>query len=119
MKCFEARHLFSVRINTVIGHLFRLGSFCFSSEPSMTDPLKQPNQKVSSPQSEREGRSGGHLKDGNSHNPGEYASSLGATELSLNEPTRPERLEAETDLFGLAARGHPLELFDDVAWDTY
>jgi DNA polymerase III alpha subunit len=34
-------------------------------------------------------------------------------------PTRRQRLEAETDLFGFAVSGHPLELFDHVAWDTY
>ena len=28
-------------------------------------------------------------------------------------------LEAETELFGFAVSGHPLELFADVAWDTY
>jgi DNA polymerase-3 subunit alpha len=39
--------------------------------------------------------------------------------IPLNEPTRRERLEAETDLFGFAVSGHPLELFADVAWDTY
>jgi DNA polymerase III alpha subunit len=39
--------------------------------------------------------------------------------IPLNEPTRRERLEAETDLFGFAVSGHPLELFDDVAWDSY
>ncbi len=39
--------------------------------------------------------------------------------IPLNEPTRRERLEAETDLLGFAASGHPLELFADVAWDTY
>jgi DNA polymerase III alpha subunit/nucleotidyltransferase/DNA polymerase involved in DNA repair len=39
--------------------------------------------------------------------------------IPLNEPTRRERLEAETGLFGFAVSGHPLELFDDVAWDTY
>jgi error-prone DNA polymerase len=39
--------------------------------------------------------------------------------LPLHEPTRRERLESETDLFGFAVSGHPLELFDDVAWDTY
>ena len=27
--------------------------------------------------------------------------------------------EAETELFGFAVSGHPLELFPDVAWDTY
>jgi len=37
----------------------------------------------------------------------------------LREPTRRERLDAETELFGYAVSGHPLELFDDVAWDTY
>ncbi len=37
----------------------------------------------------------------------------------LSEPTRRERLEAETELFGYAVSGHPLELFDNVAWDTY
>jgi len=37
----------------------------------------------------------------------------------LREPTRRERLEAVTELFGYAVSGHPLELFADVAWDTY
>jgi error-prone DNA polymerase len=37
----------------------------------------------------------------------------------LREPTRRERLQAETELFGYAVSGHPLELFADVAWDTY
>jgi DNA-directed DNA polymerase III PolC len=37
----------------------------------------------------------------------------------LHEPTRRERLEAETELFGYAVSGHPLELFADVAWETY
>jgi DNA-directed DNA polymerase III PolC len=37
----------------------------------------------------------------------------------LSEPTRRERLEAETELFGFAVSGHPLELFPDIAWDTY
>jgi DNA polymerase III alpha subunit len=37
----------------------------------------------------------------------------------LREPTRRERLEAETELFGYAVSGHPLELFDAIAWDTY
>jgi DNA polymerase III alpha subunit len=39
--------------------------------------------------------------------------------IPLNEPSRRERLQAETDLFGFAVSGHPLELFEDVAWDTY
>ena len=39
--------------------------------------------------------------------------------IPLNEPTRLERLQSETDLFDFAISGHPLELFADVAWDTY
>lgn len=39
--------------------------------------------------------------------------------LPLNEPTRLERLQSETELFGFAVSGHPLELFPGVAWDTY
>ena len=39
--------------------------------------------------------------------------------LSVIEPTRQERLRAETELFGFAVSGHPLELFDHIAWDTY
>jgi DNA-directed DNA polymerase III PolC len=39
--------------------------------------------------------------------------------IPLNEPTRLERLQSETELFGYAISGHPLELFADVAWDTY
>ena len=39
--------------------------------------------------------------------------------IPLNEPTRRERLESETELFGFAVSGHPLELFDSVAWDSY
>ncbi len=35
------------------------------------------------------------------------------------EPTRRERLLEETELFGYAVSGHPLELHDDIAWDTY
>ncbi|MGA3265881.1 MAG: DNA polymerase III subunit alpha [Verrucomicrobiota bacterium] len=37
----------------------------------------------------------------------------------LRELTRRERLQAETELFGYAVTGHPLELFDDIAWNTY
>ncbi len=40
-------------------------------------------------------------------------------QVSLSEPGRRERLEAETELFGYAVSGHPLELFPDIAWDTY
>lgn len=39
--------------------------------------------------------------------------------IPLSEPSRRERLQSETDLFGFTVSGHPLELFDDVAWDTY
>ena len=37
----------------------------------------------------------------------------------LHEPSRRERLQAETELFGFTVSGHPLELFAEVAWDTY
>jgi len=37
----------------------------------------------------------------------------------LREPTRREGLEAKAELFSFAVSGHPLELFGDVAWDTY
>ena len=40
-------------------------------------------------------------------------------ELPVVEPTRQERLQAETELFGFAVSGHPLELFENIAWDTY
>jgi DNA polymerase III alpha subunit len=40
-------------------------------------------------------------------------------ELLVVEPTRKEQLQAETELFGFASSGHPLELFDDIAWNTY
>jgi error-prone DNA polymerase len=39
--------------------------------------------------------------------------------IPLQEPARLERLQWETDLFGFAVSGHPLELFPDIAWDTY
>ncbi|MGA2543808.1 MAG: DNA polymerase III subunit alpha [Verrucomicrobiota bacterium] len=39
--------------------------------------------------------------------------------IPLQEPTRLQRLQWETDLFGFAVSGHPLELFPDIAWDTY
>ena len=39
--------------------------------------------------------------------------------VPLAEPTRREKLEAETELFGFAVHGHPLELFSHVAWDSY
>jgi DNA-directed DNA polymerase III PolC len=37
----------------------------------------------------------------------------------VREPTRRERLQWEMELLGFPASGHPLELHDDVAWDTY
>jgi DNA polymerase-3 subunit alpha len=40
-------------------------------------------------------------------------------DVALQEPTRRQRLEWETDLLGFAASGHPLELYDTIAWDTY
>lgn len=38
---------------------------------------------------------------------------------ALHEPTRKEKLEWESDLFGFTISGHPLDLYPDVAWDTY
>jgi DNA polymerase-3 subunit alpha len=40
-------------------------------------------------------------------------------EVPLQEPTRHERLEAETELFGFTISGHPLELFSHVNWESY
>jgi DNA polymerase III alpha subunit len=40
-------------------------------------------------------------------------------DVPMREPTRRERLEAENELFGYAVSGHPLELYPDIAWDTY
>jgi error-prone DNA polymerase len=40
-------------------------------------------------------------------------------EVPLKEPTRRERLEAENELLGFPASGHPLELHDHIAWNTY
>ena len=39
--------------------------------------------------------------------------------VPLQEPTRRQRLEWETELLGFTASGHPLELYPDIAWDTY
>ena len=47
------------------------------------------------------------------------AAFFGQNPALLREPTRRERLEAETELFGFAVSGHPLELFAGVAWETY
>jgi DNA polymerase III alpha subunit len=37
----------------------------------------------------------------------------------LREPSRRQRLQWETDCFDFTVSGHPLELHDDIAWDTY
>jgi error-prone DNA polymerase len=39
--------------------------------------------------------------------------------VPLQEPGRREKLEWENDLFGFPVSGHPLELYDDVDWETY
>ncbi|MEN9676130.1 MAG: hypothetical protein RIS76_2026 [Verrucomicrobiota bacterium] len=39
--------------------------------------------------------------------------------IPLAEPTQLECLRAETELLGFAVSGHPLELWPEVAWDTY
>jgi error-prone DNA polymerase len=39
--------------------------------------------------------------------------------IPLQEPTRRERLESENELLGFPASGHPLELHDHIAWETY
>jgi error-prone DNA polymerase len=40
-------------------------------------------------------------------------------EVPLQEPARRERLETENELLGFPASGHPLELHDHIAWETY
>ena len=39
--------------------------------------------------------------------------------VPLQEPTRRQRLEWETELLDFTASGHPLELHDNIAWATY
>ena len=39
--------------------------------------------------------------------------------MPLQEPTRRQRLEWETELLDFTASGHPLELHDHIAWETY
>ncbi len=39
--------------------------------------------------------------------------------VPLHEPARLDRLRAETELYDFAVSGHPLELFPEVAWETY
>ncbi|HOB99816.1 MAG TPA: PHP domain-containing protein [Verrucomicrobiota bacterium] len=49
--------------------------------------------------------------------PGE--SGAGGSALDLTEPSRLQRLRWEVGLLGFPASGHPLELYPDVAWETY
>jgi DNA-directed DNA polymerase III PolC len=37
----------------------------------------------------------------------------------LQEPDRAQRLDWETELLGFPVTGHPLELYPNIAWDTY
>jgi DNA polymerase III alpha subunit len=65
-----------------------------------------------------------YLKSGSPSEPGQNwlmapADPSTLPELPVAEPARKQRLQAETELFGFAVSGHPLELFDHVAWDTY
>ena len=39
--------------------------------------------------------------------------------VPLSEPKRLQRLRAEEELLGYPVSGHPLELFPDIAWETY
>jgi error-prone DNA polymerase len=39
--------------------------------------------------------------------------------VSLEEPNRLQRLRKEEELFGYPVSSHPLDLFPDIAWDTY
>jgi len=39
--------------------------------------------------------------------------------VPLEEPGRRQRLQWETELLGFAVSGHPLDLHDDIAWETY
>ncbi|HOW68628.1 MAG TPA: DNA polymerase III subunit alpha, partial [Verrucomicrobiota bacterium] len=40
-------------------------------------------------------------------------------EATLREPALRERLEWETELLGFPVSGHPLALYDSIAWETY
>jgi DNA polymerase III alpha subunit len=42
-----------------------------------------------------------------------------ARDVSLSEPSRKQRLQWEVELLDFPASGHPLELYDDIAWETY
>ena len=46
-------------------------------------------------------------------------SGAGGAALDLTEPSRVQRLRWEVELLGFPASGHPLELYPDVAWETY
>ncbi len=37
----------------------------------------------------------------------------------MDEPSRRQRLQWEAELLGFPVSGHPLELYAEVAWDTY
>lgn len=39
--------------------------------------------------------------------------------VPTEEPTFQQRLEWENELFGFPASGHPLDLYPQIAWDTY
>jgi DNA polymerase-3 subunit alpha len=39
--------------------------------------------------------------------------------VPLSEPDRLDRLRAEEELLGYPVSGHPLELYPDIAWETY
>jgi error-prone DNA polymerase len=39
--------------------------------------------------------------------------------VPLSEPSRLQRLRWEEELFGYPVSGHPLELYPNIAWDTY
>lgn len=40
-------------------------------------------------------------------------------EMQLEEPSRREQLQWEAELFGFPVSGHPLELHEEIAWETY
>ena len=40
-------------------------------------------------------------------------------EVPLTEPTRLQQLQWEQELIGFTASGHPLDLFPNIAWETY
>ncbi|MEO6183470.1 MAG: DNA polymerase III subunit alpha, partial [Verrucomicrobiota bacterium] len=40
-------------------------------------------------------------------------------EIALEEPTAKQRLEAEVAAFGFCVSRHPLDFYDDIAWETY